>query len=83
MNGKVSVGRETSVVLEAAPAHERLAAVAKSGRTCEVVLVLRGEILPPLGAGRGRWRLRTAQGQTTFETPELLALTVVSPPRSA
>jgi len=76
MNERTSAERQT------AAAGERLAAVAKTGRTCEVVLVLRGEIFPPRDA-RGRWRLRTAHGQTTFEALDLLALTVASRPRDA
>jgi hypothetical protein len=81
MNGNGSVERATNAALEAPSACERLTAVAKTGRTCEVVLVLRGQVFPPLDDGRGRWRLRTAHGQTTFEASDLLALTVMSRPR--
>ena len=60
-------------------ARERLTAAAKNGTTYEVVLVLRGQVIAPSEDGRGRWRLRTADGHTAFATPDVMTVTEVRP----
>ena len=55
-------------------ADERLRWAATRGGPVEVVVALRGQILPPL-RGRGRWRIRTVNGQTTFIAASVVAVT--------
>jgi len=57
-------------------ADERLRRAAMRGGPVEVVVALRGQILPPL-RGRGRWRIRTVNGQTTFIAASVVAVTPV------
>ena len=54
---------------------ERLSEAAKAHGEFEVVVTLRGQILPPLDPERGRWRIRTAEGQTTFLASSVLSVT--------
>jgi hypothetical protein len=56
-------------------AGERLHLAAKLGAPVEIVVTLRGHVLPPLESGRGRWRIRTTNGQTTFVAASVLSVT--------
>jgi hypothetical protein len=56
-------------------AGEKLHQAAKLGAPVEIVVTLRGHVLPPLDSGRGRWRIRTTTGQTTFVAGSVLSVT--------
>jgi hypothetical protein len=56
-------------------AGERLHLAAKLGAPVEIIVTLRGHVLPPLESGRGRWRIRTTNGQTTFVAASVLSVT--------
>ena len=75
-------GSSTSVGLRSAreAAEERLRGAAACGEAVDVVVILRGQVLPPLGNGRGRWRVRSSSGQTTFDAATVLAVTPLKRP---